>query len=102
MAADPGLDLAIVEARNDLDSEVDPAAHALEDPEQLQVGLRTATRVHRETVDQLRLAAVGAKGRLQDQGVRDVGLEAAAVGFDRADQAVPAQLPVQQPPEDAG
>src|SRR5947208_10884713 len=94
---DPGVHLAVVEAGDHPQPQIERAPPALDDADDLAALLAGGLRSH-DAVGDRRLAAVTAEGRLQDQRVVEV-LARDLAGIDRLDRAVAAALPVEQPRE---
>src|SRR3954454_23024778 len=103
LAPDPGIDLAVVEPRGDLDVEVDRAADALDHAEDLRARPGRTLAIHRQAVDDHRLATLDPKARLEHQGLPDVGPMDARLSrpLDRRDLEVAAPLPIEDPAEAA-
>ena len=102
LVADPRRHRAVVEARRHPDVEVHEPTSALDDPQELAVGVQRGLLADRTAVEHPRLAAGRAERRAQHQRVVDVVLEGAPPrlvgGLDRAEAAF---VPVEQAPEAA-
>ena len=72
VSPDPRLDLAVVEAGDDVQAQLDSTAHAFDDPQQLASRVGGTTTAHGEAVVELALAVVGAKRRRQHERAVDV------------------------------
>ena len=101
VVADPGLDLAVVEAGHEVQPQFDAATHTLDDAQQLTPRLGGTAAAHGEAVVELALAVVGAEGRLEHEGAVDVGPERLLAQGRGCDRAVAAVLPVEDAPETA-
>ena len=98
LAANPRTEVAVVEAGNHLEPESHLAAPALDDPDQLAVGIEPPAAPEGDAVDDRGLRAARTDVGLQNQRAVDI----AALGElapDRLDRAVPASSPVEQPRE---
>ena len=102
LMADPGPDLAVVEARRHLDQELHLAANSLDDPDQLLLGLQRSARAHYEEVDDASFGALCPEGGAEHERALQVGLEGCRVLVLGRHLAVAAALPVEEAPEHAG
>src|SRR5207302_1033895 len=101
VVADPRLDLAVVEAGHEVQTQLDAAADTFDHAQQLTSGMGGATASHAEAVVELALAVIGAEGRLEHEGAVDVGPERLLAQCGGRDRAVAAVLPVEDAAEAA-
>ena len=101
VAADPGLDLAVVEAGDDVQPQFNPPADPLDDAKKLAVWVLGSAASHREAVVEPALAVDRAERRLQHERPVDVCTQRWLTQLGRRDRAVPAVLPVENPAEAA-
>ena len=99
--ADPRLDLPVVEARGDAQVELDPPPLTFDDAKQLAARSVGAATTHGEAVVEDGFAPGRAERRAQHEGVVHVGPQGDVVIASRADRAVPALLPIEDPGEAA-